>query len=203
MKKLLVVLCLGLTSLILSCGDDTSESESSSSEIEASSAQNDQGPNSYVPEGGATRFEGKGFTDQQIADLLEIETLMTDVLIRWSYRDKGGVYDNEFEYMQDRFTFDEYLKQTVIERANGQDSVVGFYVTGGEFFERDSVYIDDVVVFIGVNGNQIDFTTKDRLYYHRDRWIHPYISSIDEQLEYENVIRVADSAAAVEEQEGY
>lgn len=191
---------LAFSWLIAGCGDDKGEIETSSNQVEVPSARP---PSEYMPEGGASRFEGKGFTPQQIDDLVEIEASMTEALIRWSYRDKAALYDNELEYIQDRWTLEEYLDQTRIMAANGADSIVGFYCTGGVFYNRDSVIIDDVIVFIGLNGNQIDFVNKDKLYYRRGRWIRPTLGKMWEQLDYERLIRQADSAAAAEEEEGY
>ena len=203
MRKLLVIICLGLMTLGLNCGDDSGDSDLSSKQVEAPRDKFARPTTIYTPEGGIARFDGKGFTEQQIADLLEIEANMTDALIRWSYRDKAALYENELEYVQDRWTLEEYLNQTRVKAANSADSIVGFYVTGGQFFDRDSVIIDDVVIFIGVGGNRIDFVNKDKLYFHRGRWVRPTVSLMREQLEYEALIMRADSAAAAEEEEGF
>lgn len=198
MKRIIYgLIIVGLSGLLVGCGDDSTEVGQSSSLTDTPPA------NKYAPEGGAARFEGQGLTEQQIADLLEIEVVMTEALIRWSYRDKAALYDNELEYLQDKWTYEEYLSQTRVKAANSADSVVGYYVTGGLFYDRDSVIVDDVVVFVGLNGNQIDFVNKDKLYYHRGRWVRPTISNMREQLDYERTIRQADSAAAAEEDEGY
>ena len=198
MKRIICLLIIaGLAGLLVDCGDDSSEIDTSSNKIDT------RPQNKYTPEGGASRFEGMDFTEQQVADLLEIEVVMTEALIRWSYRDKAALYDNELEYLQDRWSLEEYLNISQVKAANSADSIVGYYVTGGEFFDRDSVIVDDVVVFVGANGNRIDFVNKDKLYRHRNRWVRPTVSTMREQLEYERTIRQADSAAAAEEEEGY
>lgn len=204
MKRIIWILTiLAFSWLIGGCGDDNGDVETLSNQIEAPKDKFTRPQNKYTPEGGASRFEGKGFTPQQIDDLIEIEANMTEALIRWSYRDKAALYDNELEYIQDRFTLPEYLGQSRIKAANSADSIVGYYVTGGEFFGRDSVIVDDVVVFIGLKGNQINFVNKDKLYYRRGRWVRPTMGKMQAQLDYERLILQADSAAAAEEDEGY
>jgi len=148
------------------------------------------------------RFEDSDLTEKQLADLVTIEKMMHKTLIRWANRDKGGMYDNEFEYIRDKFTFAEYLNQRRIMRAMA-DSIVGYYATGAEFFDDDSVLVDDVVVFKGPLGQVTEFVNKDMLHWHQGRWIRPTLGTADQQRAYEELIRQADSAAAVEEAEGF
>jgi hypothetical protein len=184
----------------LSCSDK--KTETSTPDTKAENSTTEWKPPSataqYVPEGGRARFEGKGYTEQQIDDLLAVEAVMTEALVRWSYRDKSVLYENEFESVRAKFSLEEYLNSYRIKTANGADTVVGYYVTGGTFYERDSVIVDDVVVFIGPTDKRTDFVNKDLLFYRQGRWIHPMISTMRDQLEYEQLIRQADSAAAAE-----
>lgn len=148
------------------------------------------------------RFENKGYSEQQISDLLLIEEEMQEVLTRWRYHDKAGIYDNEFEYVRDRYTLTEYLNLTKI-KVMIADSLMGYEVTGGQFFGRDSVIVDDIVKFVGPSGKPTNFVNKDKLFWHQGRWIRPTLSQKWEQIEFEDMVRQADSAAAAEESEGY
>jgi hypothetical protein len=123
-----------------------------------------------------------------------------NAMTRWKYGDMAGLYDMEFEYIQDQFTYDEYLLQPKIKDAI-IDTFYDFKVTSVQFFDRDSANIHDIVTFIGRQGDTIRLSHMDMVYYHRDRWIRPTLGYSQHQHLYEEMIRKADSAAAVEERE--
>lgn len=208
MKRILFFLCLlGVIVLIVGCGDDekkaTDETSNDVIDLAGPKAKSRTPVSEYVPEGGRKRFEGMGLNEQQIDDLMEIEAGMTEALIRWSYRDKAALYENEFECIRAKYSLEEYLNHFKVKAANGADTVVGYYVTGATFYDRDSVIVDDVVIFNGATGTRHDFINKDKLFYRQGRWIRPTLSTMKDQLDYENLIRQADSAAAAEEEEGF
>ena len=83
-----------------------------------------------------------------MTDSALIEKTVKDVLMRWNYRDFAALYDMEFEYVQDRYTYDEYLEQPRIK--NGiVDSFYDYKVMGLELFDHDSALVDNVVSFKG------------------------------------------------------
>jgi hypothetical protein len=116
---------------------------------------------------------------------------------RWSYGDKAVLYDLEFEYLQKENTFDEYLAFQQVAYLEA-DTLASMTVDSIDFFEGDSAYVAATAMFVGPSGDTSYMPDKYRLYFHRGRWIHPTVSTIDMQLEFEERRRVADSAAEAE-----
>ena len=135
-------------------------------------------------------------------DSMLIADMMRSTLMRWKYMDKVALYDTEFEYIQDEYTLDEYLKHERIRQAF-VDSLVDFWVEGITFYGRDSALVKDVLVWCGPSGDTLVMPNHDMVYYHRGRWIRPTLGTSVGQLQYEELIRQADSAASAEEAEGY
>ena len=133
-------------------------------------------------------------TVERSDDWNEVAAVVDEVITRLRYGDKSGLYENEFEYLQDAESLDEYLRHGEITWANadGLDSVE---ITDITFFDRDSAWID--AVFHVHNADGISEGTEQRLmaYYHRGRWIKPYMSTIDRQLAYDEQVRQADRDA--------
>ena len=138
-----------------------------------------------------------GKTDQQL-----IQEALTEAITRWHYGDKAALYDNEFEYLQERFTFDDYLKFGELQL--DADTVEDILAKEIQLFGRDSAKVDAEVVFKGPTGKISrlrDVFTKYTLYYHRGRWIRPTLSQYALQLRYEQSRHAADSAADAEAEE--
>ncbi len=132
-------------------------------------------------------------------DIKLIQEMFMEAANRWHYGDKAVLYDLEFEYVQDKYTYDEYLDFGQIKYLEA-DSLVAIVVKDVTLFDRDSAHVMADAVFVGPSGDTSHFLDENpyHLYFHRGRWIHPSVGSIDLQLEYEEVQRVADSAAAAE-----
>lgn len=138
-----------------------------------------------------------GKTDQQV-----IQEALTETITRWHYGDKAALYDNEFEYLQERFTFDDYLKFG--ELRLDADTVEDIIAKEIQLFDHDSAKVDAEVVFKGPTGKVTrlrDPFTQYTLYYHRGRWIRPTLSQYGQQQKYEQSRRAADSAADAEAKE--
>lgn len=129
-----------------------------------------------------------------------IEDMLNEVLTRLRYGDKSGLYENEFEYSNDETNFDEYLGMGQI-RAAQADTITFVEVRHVNFFDHDSAIVDVTVHFEGPTDKKSFHRDKIVVYYHKGRWIKPTVSVIDLQLNYDNMIRVADSAAAAEAEE--
>lgn len=126
-----------------------------------------------------------------------IEEMFNEVLTRLRYGDKSGLYENEFEYAQDETSFEEYLGMGQIRFAQA-DTITFVEVRHVNFFDHDSAIVDVTVHFEGPTGKKSYFRDKVVVYYHRGRWIKPTVSVIDLQVNYDNMIRVADSVAKAE-----
>lgn len=130
-----------------------------------------------------------------------IEKTIKGVWVRWNHRDFAALYDMEFEYVQDRYTFDQYLELPQIK--NGiVDSFYDFKVKGLQMFDHDSALVDNIVMFKGPSGKISEVRRKDMMYFYKGRWIRPSVGVSSLQWHYDEMIRKADSAAAAEEAEG-
>ena len=49
--------------------------------------------------------------DGRSDDWKEIEKVIDETIVRLRYRDKSGLYENEFEYLRDEENLDQYLQQ--------------------------------------------------------------------------------------------
>ena len=129
-----------------------------------------------------------------------IEEMLNEAITRLRYGDKSGLYENEFDYATDEIGFDEYLAKGEIRYAQA-DSITFIEVRHVKFFDHDSARVDVTVHFEGPTGKKSYLRDKIVIYHHKGRWIKPTVSIIDLQLDYEEKIRVADSAAAAEAEE--
>lgn len=134
-------------------------------------------------------------------DSAQIENTIKGVLVRWNHRDFAALYDMEFEYVQDKYSFDEYLELPQIK--NGiVDTFYDYKVMGLQMFDHDSALVDNVTSFKGPSGKISEVRRQDMMYYYKGRWIRPSVGVSSLQWMYDEMIRKADSAAAAEEAEG-
>ncbi len=130
-----------------------------------------------------------------------IGRMLKETITRLKYGDKLALYENEFEYFTDEVNFDDYLEKGEIKWAQA-DTITFLEIKNVELFDRDSAIVNLTVHFEGPTGKKSYLDDKVVVYYHRGRWIKPTVTVIDRQLDYEEKIRVADSAAAAEAGEG-
>jgi len=139
-------------------------------------------------------------TGQSLSQNDELEALMNEAMDRLRYQDKTFIYENEFRYYRDKFTYDDYLKERAISLANA-DTLEHIDVINSTFFGKDSVKLDVDVIFKGPSGKK---TVKREngltLYWHEGKWIKPTVSNIIAQKEYEDIIEKAKSASQSEKQ---
>lgn len=121
---------------------------------------------------------------------LEIADALEDPLVRLAYGDKSGLWENEYEYLHEQETFDDYIKHGEISWAN-VDSLLRLEITDIIFFD-DSLALEVNFVFLDANGNDKSSPAQLFLYRHHDRWIKPYMTSLWRQQEYEKLVRQAD-----------
>jgi len=126
-----------------------------------------------------------------------IESVINEAMTRLRYGDKSGLYENEFSYLKDTTTFDDYLKTGQMKYAKN-DSISHIDVNDVELFNHDSARVKVTVNFEGPTGKKHFLDDKITVYYHKGRWIKPTISVIGHELEYENMIHQAESSATAE-----
>jgi len=124
-------------------------------------------------------------------DWAEIMAMVDDVITRLSYKDRSGLYENEFPYLRAQEKFDNYIKRGEVVWAN-TDSLDYIEIKNITFFNRDSALVEAVFHNINENPKEPAATMPLMAYYWDGRWIRPYVSTINHQLEYDELIRQAD-----------
>lgn len=129
-----------------------------------------------------------------------IEAVLSDAMDRLMYWDNTGLYENEFAYYTDEFTFDDYLKTGQISYKN-PSTVIDLVVDSLYLFEHDSAEVW-VTITLEHQDGKTEQMSEQRLitYWHKGKWIKPTISVIQYQVEYDELIRQAEEAAKWEEE---
>jgi hypothetical protein len=131
-------------------------------------------------------------------DRLDIEANLAETAGRWRYGDKAVLFDQEFEYLRVEHTYDSYLEIDRIKRMEA-DTLRAFDIHNIKLFDRDSAVVSLDVVFVGPTEDTTLMPQEWTMYYHRDRWIRPTLSTRQLQAHFDERRRLADSAAAAEE----
>ncbi len=126
-----------------------------------------------------------------------IQESLNEVVARWHSGDKAVLYDNEFPYLRDDLTFEDYLENEQVQRLEA-DSLAAMKVKDVQFFGEDSAAVDIDVIFVGPLGDTSRLDNKYTMYYYGGRWLRPTLSEFVKQEEREVDRRIADSAAAAE-----
>lgn len=130
----------------------------------------------------------------------KIEQIMNEAMDRLRYKDKSFLYENEFAYYREKFTFDDYLKERRIASAES-DTLVHIDVKTVTYFGRDSAKVDVDVHFKGPSGKETILPEIGvPLYWHEGRWIKPTVSNVVAQREYDDIIEKAKAASESEKQ---
>lgn len=128
----------------------------------------------------------------------QIEAIMNEAMDRLRYKDKSFIYENEFRYYRDKFTFDDYLKERRIASAQA-DTLEFIDVLNVTYFGEDSAKADVEVHFKGPSGKETIRPEKGvTLYWHEGKWIKPTVSNVIAQKEYDDIIEKAKSASESE-----
>ncbi len=123
-----------------------------------------------------------------------VEAMLNEALIRLSYGDKSGLYDLEFEYLQDEFDFDKYLKKREIEWAR-MDTLDHLKLRELTHEGEDSALAKILYVFKGPSGKMHEVPDQFYIYKQYDEWKKPTSSLFSEQRKYEDLMRQAREAA--------
>jgi len=124
----------------------------------------------------------------------EIEAVLNTPLDRLRLGDKSGLWENEFEYLHDRETFDRYVTRGEISYANA-DTLSYVEVTSVVRFPTDSALAGVVVHFEGPTGMKSTIEDQVIVYSQDGRWIKPTVSVIRQQLMYDSLRNEAIKAA--------
>ncbi len=151
------------------------------------------------PEPGATSQDEVAST-QEIKPVTvrdSIEVMMNRAMDYLRYYDKSALYENEFPYVRDENTFDQYLKLGQIVYAS-TDSLTHIDVDSLTMYAHDSAMTHLTVNFEGPTGMKSQLKDSIMVFYSNGRWIKPTVGSSALQANYDRIIRMADSAAAAE-----
>jgi hypothetical protein len=147
---------------------------------------------------------GTSTTDQPAAtktlsdrDLMQAS--LTEVISRWHMGDRGGLYDNEFPYIRERYTFDDYLKFKELQL--DADTVKAMNVLDAKLLGQDSADVTVEVVFEGPTGKISRRQDHYIMFRWKDKWIRPTVSIFQIQAEWDQRRHEADSAAEAEAKE--
>ncbi|MDH3892566.1 MAG: hypothetical protein OEV49_15985 [candidate division Zixibacteria bacterium] len=137
--------------------------------------------------------EVPGATGELADDWTAIHAVVDEVITRLSYGDKSGLWENEFSYLHEQETFDDYLKRGEVQWAN-VDGLEYVEIKDILFFGKDSALVETAFYFNNIDdvaGQPMPLMT----YYRHGRWIRPYVATIQHQLDYDALLRQADDDA--------
>ncbi|MEW5993549.1 MAG: hypothetical protein AB1744_04045, partial [Candidatus Zixiibacteriota bacterium] len=92
-------------------------------------------------------------TDRPLTAQDSIEQMINEAITRLRLKDKSGLYELEFEYLHDDYTYDDYLNMGQIRWAEA-DTVMYVDIRNIEFFDHDSAAVDVTVNFEGPTGHK-------------------------------------------------
>ncbi|RME19022.1 MAG: hypothetical protein D6800_14845, partial [Candidatus Zixiibacteriota bacterium] len=90
-------------------------------------------------------------TDSQL-----IQEALQEAVERWHYGDKAALYDMEFEYFRELYTYDDYLEDKQIQRLQA-DSLESLVVYSVKLFDHDSAHVRAKDVLVGPSGKKTYF----------------------------------------------
>lgn len=181
MNKALSLITLTVLSLMLAgCGEKAGEGDTPGETVAAEERESTPAD--------AYDFSKYGEHEQ---DAREIYNNVVEVIERLRYDDKSGLYENEFQYFREEKTFDDYLIHGEVQYANA-DSLDHVTIEYIEFFDQDSAAIDATFHILKADGTVMPSEVRWMAYYHQGEWIKPYMSRIQFQLDYEELIRRAE-----------
>ncbi len=181
-RMLLSILIVSIVHLV-QCGGET---ETELPEITDESPDEEQSGFTYI----RVLKDTSEWGDRK-ADWIEIIRLIDEVLTRMKYRDKSGLWDNEFQYLRERENFDDYLKRGEVQWAN-VTGLIRVDLLDIKFFDMDSALAKTEFYFTGMKETDPGQTMLLMLYRRDNHWIRPYVATIEHQLEYDELIRKAD-----------
>jgi hypothetical protein len=108
--------------------------------------------------------------------------------------DKTVLYENEFTYLKDTMTLSAYLESRYVKGYN-DDSLRSVTVDSVKLM-GDSARAYIRLIYETLDGRENERAMPLRLYYSQGRWIKPYLSKYDEELDYLEQRRIYDSVTS-------
>lgn len=171
--------------LLTACGSDSDESDETAD--------------------ATTEPTERDFSGDRAEDKAEIESMFDELLARVKAGDVGVLYDDEFTYLKQDYTYDDYLNFAQIQ-AFDFSNVEELNILEYNFRGEDTCEVLLEAVFKTPDGGEQRQANPTLIYYHEGEWIKPTISGIGNgpalQRRLERSIFEAESAAAAEAAEG-
>jgi len=190
-KKILVFLAAGLVLIVAACGSDSDSGASADASVE----ENNE----------ASEPKERDFSNERAQDKEEIRAVFDELLARVKAQDFAVLYDQEFIYLREKYSYDEYLTFRQMRNFDFA-SVKELNPVEFEFKGEDTCIVMLEALFYEPKDGQESATNPTRLFYHQGRWIKPTISGFGNgpklQRDWEYKIFQAESAAAAEAAEG-
>ena len=119
---------------------------------------------------------------------------IVDVHCRIKEGDKTVMYENELSYYHLEVSLSQYLELKAV-RGYGADSLIGIEIDSISFF-GDSARVHSRIKFESADGSIKEQPANIRMYRDAGRWVRPYLSMWDKELDYLEQKRVYDSVTA-------
>jgi len=121
-------------------------------------------------------------------DRQEIKTKCIDLFARIKAGDFRILYENEFPYMRDRADLTEYLSAKMFS-APPPDSLEAIQLDSIKVWD-DSAYYFLQLEYVRADSTFLTYPVRNRWYKMDGHWFKPTLSSMSNQKEYEEEIRV-------------
>ena len=129
------------------------------------------------------------------------EDILNLTMDRLRYSDKSHIYELEFPYYREVFTFDQFLQNSRIRGANA-DTLEFVDIVKLSMYEPDSAVAYVEVHFRGPSGKETVLKGDSlTFYWFGGNWVRPTISTYGGQRQHDVIRQRADSAAQAEEEE--
>ncbi|MDD4052215.1 MAG: hypothetical protein PHR28_10010 [candidate division Zixibacteria bacterium] len=121
-------------------------------------------------------------------DRQEIKTRCIELFARLKVNDFRISYENEFPYLKDRVDLSEYLSAKMFSQP-APDSLEGIQLDSIKVW-GDSAYYFLQLEYVRSDSTYLTYPVRNRWYKMDERWIKPTLSTMKNQEEFEEEIRI-------------
>ncbi len=126
------------------------------------------------------------------SDREQIKAMLAELIDRVKEGDKNILYEYEFDYFKDSISLSEYMEiKRVIDYK--YDTLAGIEVDSITLMGDSALVIARVIYKSDVQGT-IERAYPLKVYHYQGRWVRPYLSRYDQELEYQERVRAYKEA---------
>lgn len=134
--------------------------------------------------------------DTVLNDQEQIKAMLAELIDRVKEGDKNVLYEFEFDYFKDSVSLSEYMEiRRVIEYK--YDTLSGIEVDSITLMGDSALVVARVTYKSDVQGT-IERAYPLKVYHYHGRWVRPYLSRYNEELEYQERIKAYKEAIGEE-----